>query len=148
MHSEALDGGMMALHITAACHPNETVQISYAGAEFLRQRIFEPLDMKRTRANDPVAVLPGRSAGYAVRRIDLARLDFDPILHGGFRRDQMEEPDLVQARKTLAWADHQVWIWPVWYGSAPALAKCQARRAGSMSRPAARSASSASPAAR
>ena len=35
--TEALDGGMMALHITAACHPNETVQISYAGAEFLRK---------------------------------------------------------------------------------------------------------------
>ena len=27
----------MALRITAACHPNETVQISYAGAEFLRK---------------------------------------------------------------------------------------------------------------
>lgn len=35
--TEALDGGMMRMHIAAACHPNEFVQISYGGAEFIRK---------------------------------------------------------------------------------------------------------------
>lgn len=35
--AEPLDGGQMALHVTDACHPNETIQIRYAGAEFLRK---------------------------------------------------------------------------------------------------------------
>lgn len=64
-----------------------------------------------------------RAEGAAVRRIDLAKLGFDPILHAGFRGDQKDEPDLAAARETLAWADHHAWIWPLWYGFAPALVK-------------------------
>lgn len=64
-----------------------------------------------------------RKAGCAVRRIDISSLNFDPILHGGFKGDQLEEQDVLEARETLSWADHHVWIWPVWYGFAPALVK-------------------------
>ena len=58
--TEALDGGMMALHITAACHPNETVQISYAGAEFLRKL------NARARSTSP-RLLAGTSSVVDVR---------------------------------------------------------------------------------
>jgi CubicO group peptidase (beta-lactamase class C family) len=35
-------------------------------AEFLAQRIFVPLGMTATRANDPYAIVPGRAAGYTL----------------------------------------------------------------------------------
>ena len=33
------------------------------------------------------------------------------------------EPDLETAREKMMWADHLVWIFPVWWGSMPALLK-------------------------
>jgi NAD(P)H dehydrogenase (quinone) len=69
------------------------------------------------------------SSGAAVRRIELAKLKFDPILHRGYKADQPGEPDLTRARETLAWSEHQTWIWPLWYGSAPALVKGFVERA-------------------
>lgn len=35
--TEPLDGGMMRIRIAASCYPNEFVQISYGGAEFIRK---------------------------------------------------------------------------------------------------------------
>jgi putative NADPH-quinone reductase len=33
------------------------------------------------------------------------------------------EPDLLNAWETIQWADHLVWIHPVWWGGLPALMK-------------------------
>ena len=63
-----------------------------------------------------------RTAGD-VRRLDLHRLTFDPNLHFGYRRRTELEPDLLEAQRLLRWADHLVWVYPVWWGSVPALLK-------------------------
>ncbi|MEL7223084.1 MAG: NAD(P)H-dependent oxidoreductase, partial [Bacteroidota bacterium] len=33
------------------------------------------------------------------------------------------EPDLLEAQEKLKWADHLVWVYPVWWGSVPAIMK-------------------------
>lgn len=64
-----------------------------------------------------------RSAGADVERLALRDLDFDPILHHGFREPQPWEPDLEAAWASIQRADHLVVQLPVWWGNLPALLK-------------------------
>jgi len=64
-----------------------------------------------------------REAGKEVRMLKLGELNFDPILHSGFSRDQPLEPDLLSAQEAIKWADHLVWVYPSWWGNLPALLK-------------------------
>ena len=63
------------------------------------------------------------SAGHSVRRLNLGQLAFDPILREGYRSSQGLEPDLVQAQEEIVWAEHLVFVYPIWWGSVPALLK-------------------------
>lgn len=56
-----------------------------------------------------------------VRRLNLADLEFDPILHKGYEVIQPLEPDLLKAQEDIKWAEHLVWVYPTWFGSPPAL---------------------------
>lgn len=62
-------------------------------------------------------------SGAEVREIVIAGLNFDPVLHFGYRKRMELEPDLLNAREIIQWADHLVWIHPVWWGGLPALMK-------------------------
>ncbi len=64
-----------------------------------------------------------RSAGHEVRRLALGQLRFDPLLHHGYAAEQALEPDLVEARQAIVWAQHTVWVYPIWWGAMPALLK-------------------------
>jgi len=64
-----------------------------------------------------------RSSGAEVREIYLGELDFDPILHKGYKEIQELEPCLVQAREDIKWAEHIVFVYPTWWGTMPALLK-------------------------
>lgn len=62
-------------------------------------------------------------AGHEIRRLDIALLSF-PVL-----RDPQEftrspsHPDIVTAQGNFLWADHLVFIFPLWLGGPPALLK-------------------------
>jgi putative NADPH-quinone reductase len=58
-----------------------------------------------------------------VRRLDLIDLQFDPILRFGYRVPYELEPDLLKAQQDILWADHLVWVYPIWWGTFPALLK-------------------------
>ncbi|SFN06297.1 Putative NADPH-quinone reductase (modulator of drug activity B) [Chryseobacterium oleae] len=62
-------------------------------------------------------------AGAEVKEITIAELNFDPILHFGYQKRMELEPDLLKAWEMIQWADHLVWIHPVWWGGLPALMK-------------------------
>jgi len=61
--------------------------------------------------------------GHEIRRLDIATLTFDPVLHEGLQGEQALEPDLVRAQADIAWARHLVFIYPMWQFGIPALLK-------------------------
>lgn len=58
-----------------------------------------------------------------VRRLNIRDLEFNPNLQFGYRKRTELEPDLLAAWEDIQWADHLVWIYPVWWGSFPAMMK-------------------------
>jgi NAD(P)H dehydrogenase (quinone) len=61
--------------------------------------------------------------GGDVTRINISDLSFNPNLKNGYRTIQNLEPDLIEAQRLIKWANHLVIIYPVWWGSVPALLK-------------------------
>lgn len=58
-----------------------------------------------------------------IETLELWKMNFDPNLHHGYRKRTELEPDLVEAQEKLKRADHIVLIFPLWWGSMPALLK-------------------------
>lgn len=62
-------------------------------------------------------------SGHQVRRIEVAKLDFALL------RTQTEfetgevPPDLLQPREDMRWAEHWLFLFPLWHGTMPALLK-------------------------
>ncbi len=63
------------------------------------------------------------SSGAAIRQINIGALDFNPNLQYGYQQRMPLEPDLVDAWEAIQWADHLVWVHPVWWGGLPAITK-------------------------
>jgi putative NADPH-quinone reductase len=63
------------------------------------------------------------SAGHEVRRQDIANLQFDPILHKGYKTIQPLEKDLIIAQENISWCNKWVIFYPLWWGSVPAAFK-------------------------
>jgi putative NADPH-quinone reductase len=61
--------------------------------------------------------------GGDVERINLCDLKFDPILRYGYNRVQKLEPDLIEAQRLIKWANHIVFVFPIWWSAPPALLK-------------------------
>ncbi len=64
-----------------------------------------------------------KAAGNEVQLIFLGNLSFDPVLHKGYAMIQELEPDLVTAQTAITWAQHIVFVYPIWWGAMPALLK-------------------------
>ena len=62
-------------------------------------------------------------SGAEIKEIRIGDLNFNPNLQFGYRKRMELEPDLIIAQKKIKWADHIVWIYPVWWGSYPAIMK-------------------------
>lgn len=62
-------------------------------------------------------------AGAEIKELVIANLDFNPILQFGYRKRTELEPDLLDAQQKILWAEHIVWVYPIWWGERPALLK-------------------------
>jgi NAD(P)H dehydrogenase (quinone) len=62
-------------------------------------------------------------SGSEVKEIVIADLQFNPNLQFGYQKRMELEPDLKNAWEKIKWADHLVWIHPVWWSGLPAIDK-------------------------
>ncbi len=62
-------------------------------------------------------------SGAEVEELVIRDLQFNPNLKYGYRKRTEWESDLLNAQDLIKWADHLVWIYPVWWGSLPAILK-------------------------
>ena len=63
------------------------------------------------------------NSGAEVEEVIIADLKFDPNLQFGYQKRTELEPDLADAWEKIKWADHLVWVHPVWWGGLPAITK-------------------------
>lgn len=64
-----------------------------------------------------------KNSGAEVKEIIIRDLDFNPNLQFGYQKRMDLEPDLIKAWEIIQWADHLVWVHPVWWGGLPAITK-------------------------
>lgn len=64
-----------------------------------------------------------KEQGAVVHLIEINKLSFNPNLKYGYRQRTELEPDLLHAQKVIENSDHIVLIYPLWWGSMPALLK-------------------------
>lgn len=64
-----------------------------------------------------------QNAGAEVKEIVIRDLKFNPNLAHGYQKRTELEPDLLDAWEKIKWADHLVWVHPVWWGGLPAITK-------------------------
>lgn len=63
------------------------------------------------------------NSGAEIKEIIIRNLDFNPNLEFGYQKRMELEPDLIKAWEIIQWADHLVWVHPVWWGGLPAVTK-------------------------
>jgi len=62
-------------------------------------------------------------SGAEIKQIVIKDLTFNPNLQFGYQKRMELEPDLLDSWEKIKWAEHLVWIHPVWWGGLPALTK-------------------------
>lgn len=93
----------------------------------MKQRVLVILG--HPRADSLCGMLAGtyceaaNAAGAEVRRVDIGRLDFDPLAIRGENQTPPAEADIETVQADIRWAEHLVFIYPIWWGTVPALLK-------------------------
>lgn len=69
-----------------------------------------------------------RQGGNALRMIDLYAEGFDPVMKRDEREAYVDNPGLIEARvqshvDAVRWAEHLVFVYPVWFNGPPAMLK-------------------------
>lgn len=63
------------------------------------------------------------TAGHEVHRIDVGSLSFPFLRSAAIFGTPSADPDIVAAQQSFRWAEHFVFIYPIWLGGMPALFK-------------------------
>ena len=83
-------------------HPDKE---SYCQAIF--QTIVENIDSKR----------------HELEMINLNEEEFDPVLRYGYRQRMEDDPFILRSQELIQWADHFIFVYPIWWSGMPSLLK-------------------------
>jgi NAD(P)H dehydrogenase (quinone) len=64
-----------------------------------------------------------QEAGHDTRFFKLGEVAFDLTLHHGYKARQEHEQGLLEIKDAITWANHLVFVYPIWWGGLPALLK-------------------------
>lgn len=62
-------------------------------------------------------------ANAIIKEIVIRDLQFNPNLQFGYQKRTELEPDLLDAWEKIQWAEHLVFVFPIWWGGMPAVMK-------------------------
>jgi putative NADPH-quinone reductase len=68
-------------------------------------------------------VLGAIQAGAEIKQLTLSQLNFNLSFQGYRTESAQLEADLVEAQQLIKWAEHLVFVYPLWWGAMPALLK-------------------------
>ena len=60
---------------------------------------------------------------HEIETLNLAEMKFDPVLRFGYRERMEEDAEITRSQELIQWADHLIFIYPIWWGSMPSLMK-------------------------
>ena len=60
---------------------------------------------------------------HEIETLNLAEMKFDPVLRFGYRERMEEDAEIVRSQELIQWADHLIFIYPIWWSSMPSLMK-------------------------
>ena len=60
---------------------------------------------------------------YEVETIELGKMKFDPVLRFGYREHMKPDVEIEKSQELIKWAEHIVFIYPIWWTSMPSLLK-------------------------
>ncbi|MDR1513770.1 MAG: NAD(P)H-dependent oxidoreductase [Propionibacteriaceae bacterium] len=69
------------------------------------------------------AYVAGLRQGVEVEVLKLGELEFDPVLRFGYRQRMEPDPVIERSQELVRWADHLVFVFPVWWSNMPSLLK-------------------------
>ena len=60
---------------------------------------------------------------HELESINLNEIDFDPVLRYGYRKRMEEDSFILRSKELIQWADHFIFVYPIWWSSMPSLLK-------------------------
>ena len=60
---------------------------------------------------------------HEIETLNLADMKFDPVLRFGYRERMEEDAEITRSQELIQWADHLIFIYPIWWISMPSLMK-------------------------
>ena len=60
---------------------------------------------------------------HEIITINLNEEDFDPVLRYGYRKRMEEDSFILRSQEWIQWADHLIFVYPIWWSSMPSLMK-------------------------
>ena len=58
-----------------------------------------------------------------IETLELNKMSFDPVLRLGYREHMPDDPEIEKSQAIIQWADHFIFIYPIWWSTMPSLLK-------------------------
>lgn len=63
------------------------------------------------------------SKKHQIETLNLSEMKFDPVLRFGYRERMEEDAEITRSQELIQWANHLIFIYPIWWSSMPSLMK-------------------------